>query len=68
MADAFYLDAINELDVDAWADLSAKLEGDAPTDRLRIHVKCDSGCSPRAPGGFVVAFTIACTRTANRLL
>ena len=30
-ADAFYLDAINELDVDAWADLSAKLEGDAPT-------------------------------------
>ena len=30
-ADAFYLDAINELDVDAWADLCAKLEGDAPT-------------------------------------
>ena len=30
-ADAFYLDAINELDVDAWADLSAKLEGNAPT-------------------------------------
>ena len=30
-ADAFYLDAINELDVDAWGDLSAKLEGDAPT-------------------------------------
>ena len=29
--DAFYLDAINELDVDAWADLFAKLEGDAPT-------------------------------------
>ncbi len=29
-ADAFYLDAINELDVDAWADLCAKLEGDAP--------------------------------------
>ena len=30
-ADAFYLDAINELDVDAWSDLCAKLEGDAPT-------------------------------------
>ena len=29
-ADAFYLDAINELDVDAWHDLRAVLEGNAP--------------------------------------
>ena len=29
-ADAFYLDAINELDVDAWTDLCATLERDAP--------------------------------------
>ena len=29
-ADAFYLDAINELDVDAWADLSTRLKGHSP--------------------------------------
>lgn len=29
-ADAFYLDAINELDVDVWADLSTRFEGHSP--------------------------------------
>ena len=29
-ADAFYLDAINELDVDTWDDVCAALEGEAP--------------------------------------